>query len=110
MGIREMALGAVMNFWLIAKNIAEAWMAWSLNAARNWAMSRPVNVRERNEEAGSNADMRAFQRKGRGGPGRKAYCIVSPTLAKALTWATRFPVGALDMDCFPLQTGNIGGR
>src|SRR5947207_5234775 len=107
MGIREMALGAVMNFWLIAKNIAEAWMAWSLNAARNWAMSRPMNVRERNEEAGSNADMRASNERA-GGPGEKHYCIVSATLAKALTWATRFPVGALDMDCFPPQTGNIG--
>src|SRR5260370_39644907 len=58
MGMSEMALGAVMNFWLMAKNMAEAWMAWSLKAARNWAASRPMNVRDRNEEAGSNADMR----------------------------------------------------
>src|SRR5260370_16732182 len=64
MGMSEMALGAVMKCSpfryrkLMAKNMAEEWMAWSLKAARNWAISRPMNVRERNEEAGSNADMR----------------------------------------------------
>src|SRR5262245_37722904 len=31
----------------MAKNIAEAWIAWSLKAARNWAISRPTNVRSR---------------------------------------------------------------
>ncbi len=42
--------------WLMAKNMAEAWIAWSLNAARNWATSRPRKVRERRLSAGSNGE------------------------------------------------------
>ncbi len=44
-----------MACWLMAKNIDEAWMAWSLKAARNWATSRPRKVRVRRVAAGWNA-------------------------------------------------------
>src|SRR5262245_8258165 len=54
-GIREMADSCVSVFLLMAKNIAEAWIAWSLNAARNWAISRPMKVRLRRVPALTNA-------------------------------------------------------
>src|SRR5262245_21594536 len=47
-----MARASDMVSVLMAKNIAEAWMAWSLKAARNWAMSIPRNVREWRWSAG----------------------------------------------------------
>jgi hypothetical protein len=52
MGISEMALASLRMRWWMAKNMAEAWMAWSLKAARNWAMTSPMNVRERRLPAG----------------------------------------------------------
>jgi hypothetical protein len=65
-------------------------------------MSRPMNVRERNEEAGSNADMRT-SRKGTG-CATKAYCIVPPNLAKAVAWAIHFRGATLDIDRLSPQT------
>src|SRR5262249_25986206 len=54
-----MAAPSLIVWVLMAKNIAAAWMAWSLNAARNWATSRPRNVRERRWSAGWNVVMGA---------------------------------------------------
>src|SRR6266849_3475897 len=89
MGMSEMALAAVMKCSPfryrkpMAKNMAEAWMAWSLKAARNWAISRPMNVRERNEEAGSNADMRASNERA-GGTGAKNLLYRSAPFGETL--------------------------
>ena len=42
MGMSEMAWASLSVWVLMAKNMAAAWMAWSLNAARNWAARRPM--------------------------------------------------------------------
>jgi hypothetical protein len=58
-----------------------------LKAARNWAASKPINVRDLNDEAGSNADMRCTNLRA-GATGIKTYSIVSPHLAKPSSSAT----------------------
>src|SRR5262245_20875529 len=56
--MRVMAVRSVMVPVLMAKNMAEAWMAWSLKAARNWATSKPKKVRECKWSAGWKAVMK----------------------------------------------------
>src|SRR5262245_9293353 len=48
-----MALSSFSVCVLMAKNMADAWMAWSLKAARNWAASRPAYVRVASVSAGA---------------------------------------------------------
>src|SRR4051794_27769329 len=71
-----MARDSVRVSVLKEKNMAEAWMAWSLKAAKNWATRRPRKVRECRWSAGWKVFMGLRRLMRRGGERGSIWALV----------------------------------